>query len=220
MLLMAANKHQGVGDGLHVHHLPNLCTDRFEQCKHKKSTRFPSLRILRCGVLPCCAPNFETFQRKKLKKLTNLSFATQHIQHTTSTMAKGSKLLSALDNYKGVNHKLEHQKKQQKAAEKRKRSRAEDQEDEAVLEDAIKEAEKTVLASGKKDKKGAKRAKVEAEESDEEESGAEEWETDDEDKTHAVCCSLLDESRAAILTLIAEKHCKTGRGRLRRRIRL
>ncbi|THV66652.1 hypothetical protein D6D02_09667 [Aureobasidium pullulans] len=100
-------------------------------------------------------------------------------------MAKGSKLLSALDNYKGVNHKLEHQKKQQKAAEKRKRSRAEDQEDEAVLEDAIKEAEKTVLASGKKDKKGAKRAKVEAEENDEEESGAEEWETDDEDKTHA-----------------------------------
>ncbi|KAG9811495.1 hypothetical protein KCU68_g20611, partial [Aureobasidium melanogenum] len=59
-------------------------------------------------------------------------------------MAKGSKLLAALDREKGVNHKLERQKKQQKAAEKRKRSRVEDQEDEAVLEDAIKEAEETV----------------------------------------------------------------------------
>ncbi|KAH0009774.1 Ebp2-domain-containing protein, partial [Aureobasidium melanogenum] len=89
----------------------------------------------------------------------------------------------ALDREKGVNHKLERQKKQQKAAEKRKRSRVEDQEDEAVLEDAIKEAEETVsgAAAGKKDKKGAKRAKVEQEEEDEEE----EWETDDEDKTHA-----------------------------------
>ncbi|KAH0352758.1 Ebp2-domain-containing protein, partial [Aureobasidium melanogenum] len=98
-------------------------------------------------------------------------------------MAKGSKLLAALDREKGVNHKLERQKKQQKAAEKRKRARVEDQEDEAVLEDAIKEAEETVsgAAAGKKDKKGAKRAKVEQEEEDEEE----EWETDDEDKTHA-----------------------------------
>ncbi|KAG9531375.1 Ebp2-domain-containing protein, partial [Aureobasidium melanogenum] len=97
-------------------------------------------------------------------------------------MAKGSKLLAALDREKGVDHKLERQKKQQKAAEKRKRSRVEDQEDEAVLEDAIKEAEETVsgAAAGKKDKKGAKRAKVEQEEDEEEE-----WETDDEDKTHA-----------------------------------
>jgi rRNA-processing protein EBP2 len=101
-------------------------------------------------------------------------------------MAKGSKLLAALDREKGVDHKLERQKKQQKAAEKRKRSRVEDQEDEAVLEDAIKEAEETVsgAAAGKKDKKGAKRAKVEQEEDEEEE-----WETDDEDKTHAVCLS-------------------------------
>ncbi|KAI4739558.1 Ebp2-domain-containing protein [Aureobasidium sp. EXF-12298] len=97
-------------------------------------------------------------------------------------MAKGSKLLAALDREKGVDHKLERQKKQQKAAEKRKRSRVEDQEDEAVLEDAIKEAEETVsgAAAGNKDKKGAKRAKVEQEEDEEEE-----WETDDEDKTHA-----------------------------------
>ncbi|KAI4717632.1 Ebp2-domain-containing protein [Aureobasidium sp. EXF-10727] len=96
-------------------------------------------------------------------------------------MVKGSKLLAALDREKGVDHKLERQKKQQKAAEKRKRSRAEDQDDEALLEDAIKEAEKTVLkdAGAKKDKKGAKRAKVEQQEEDEE------WETDDEDKTHA-----------------------------------
>ncbi|KAG9519665.1 Ebp2-domain-containing protein, partial [Aureobasidium melanogenum] len=97
-------------------------------------------------------------------------------------MAKGSKLLAALDREKGVDHKLERQKKQQKAAEKRKRSRVEDQEDEAVLEDAIKEAEETVsgAAAGNKDKKGAKRAKVEQEEDEDEE-----WETDDEDKTHA-----------------------------------
>jgi rRNA-processing protein EBP2 len=102
-------------------------------------------------------------------------------------MVKGSKLLAALKNEKGFDPKLERQKKQQKAAEKRKRSRVEDQEDEAVLEDAIKEAEETVLdAAGskkeKKDKKGAKRAKVEQEDEVEEE-----WETDDEDKTHAVC---------------------------------
>ncbi|KAI4738441.1 Ebp2-domain-containing protein [Aureobasidium sp. EXF-12298] len=101
-------------------------------------------------------------------------------------MVKGSKLLAALDREKGVDHKLERQKKQQKAAEKRKRSRVEDQEDEAVLEDAIKEAEETVLGAAgskkeKKDKKGAKRAKVEQEDEDEQE----EWETDDEDKTHA-----------------------------------
>ncbi|KAG9696698.1 Ebp2-domain-containing protein, partial [Aureobasidium melanogenum] len=96
-------------------------------------------------------------------------------------MAKGSKLLAALDREKGVNHKLERQKKQQKAAEKRKRARVEEQEDEAVLEDAIKEAEATT--AGKKDKKGAKRAKVEPEDEEEDE---EEWETDDEDKTHAV----------------------------------
>lgn len=102
-------------------------------------------------------------------------------------MVKGSKLLAALDREKGVDHKLERQKKQQKAAEKRKRSRVEDQEDEAVLEDAIKEAEEVVATAGekkgKKDKKGAKRAKVEQEDEEEEE----EWETDDEDKTHAVC---------------------------------
>ena len=39
------------------------------------------------------------------------------------SMAKRSKLLAALDAHKGVNHKLENQKKQQKQAEKRKRSK-------------------------------------------------------------------------------------------------
>ncbi|KAI5203307.1 Ebp2-domain-containing protein [Aureobasidium subglaciale] len=105
-------------------------------------------------------------------------------------MVKGSKLLAALDREKGVNHKLEHQKKQQKAAEKRKRSRAEDQEDEAVLEEAIKDAEETVSGAAgkkeKKDKKGAKRAKVvQQEEVEAEDEDDEEWESDDEDKTHA-----------------------------------
>lgn len=40
-------------------------------------------------------------------------------------MAKDKKLKSALDRYKGVDHKLEHQKKLQKQAEKRKRQRRE-----------------------------------------------------------------------------------------------
>lgn len=120
-------------------------------------------------------------------------------------MAKGSKLLAALDREKGVNHKLERQKKQQKAAEKRKRSRVEDQEDEAVLEDAIKEAEETVSGdAGKKDKKGAKRAKVEQEDEVEEED--EEWETDDEDKTHAVCvCAIVCTMRMMMLILCSRK---------------
>lgn len=152
----------------------------------KMNLSFPTF----CGVLPC--PIFRDFSSKE--KSSPSSFANQplFLNHYTyykfhKTMAKGSKLLAALDREKGVNHKLERQKKQQKAAEKRKRSRVEDQEDEAVLEDVIKEAEETVsgVAAGKKDKKGAKRAKVEQEEEDEEE----EWETDDEDKTHAVCLS-------------------------------
>jgi hypothetical protein len=113
----------------------------------------------------------------------------QTTTQTHTTMVKGSKLLAALDREKGVNPKLERNKRQQKAAEKRKRSRAEDQEDEVVLEDAVKEAEETVLGAAgskkeKKDKKGAKRAKVEQEEVVEEDD---EWESDDEDKTHAVC---------------------------------
>jgi rRNA-processing protein EBP2 len=136
-------------------------------------------------------------------------------------MVKGSKLLSALDRYKGVDHKQEHQKKQQKAAEKRKRSRTDDDDDdednnngdEALLANMIKQAEKALAsaASGKKDKKknGAKRAKVEQDEqedeqdkqaeavieSDSDEPGDEEWESDededDEDKTHAVCLFFL-----------------------------
>jgi rRNA-processing protein EBP2 len=109
-------------------------------------------------------------------------------------MVKGSKLLAALDREKGVNPKLERNKRQQKAAEKRKRSKVEDQEDEVVLEDAIKEAEETVLgATGSKkenkDKKGAKRAKVEQEDEEEDE-----WESDDEDKTHAVCLTCAADS--------------------------
>lgn len=46
----------------------------------------------------------------------------QQIDHDPS-MAKRSKLLTALDAHKGVNYKLENQKKQQKQAEKRKRSK-------------------------------------------------------------------------------------------------
>ncbi|KAL1302950.1 hypothetical protein AAFC00_003269 [Neodothiora populina] len=73
-------------------------------------------------------------------------------------MAKGSKLKAALDNYKGVDKRAEHQKQVQKAgvknAEKRKRARAEGEGEDAVLEKAVNEAaEKTEKKAG--DKKAA-----------------------------------------------------------------
>jgi rRNA-processing protein EBP2 len=135
--------------------------------------------------------DFRDFVQEKKFPDRLLTFPQLTTHKFLTTMVKGSKLLAALKNEKGFDPKLERQKKQQKAAAKRKRSRVEEQEDEAVLEDAIKEAEEETVAGAagakkeKKDKKGAKRAKVEQE--DEDEEVEEEWETDDEDKTHAVC---------------------------------
>ena len=49
-------------------------------------------------------------------------------------MAKKSKLLDALDRYKGVDHELERQKKMQKQAERRKQAKREEIADGAVIE--------------------------------------------------------------------------------------
>lgn len=55
-------------------------------------------------------------------------------------MAKGSKLKNALDRFKGVDHKLENQKKQQKTAEKRKRSKVEGEDEDVKLDKAVAQA--------------------------------------------------------------------------------
>lgn len=165
--------------------LGDLCTPELLVMQDSTKPNLASPHILRrfaLSDLSRLSRLKEKSSRARALRITRFSNLHQYINNShKNTMAKGSKLLAALDREKGVNHKLERQKKQQKAAEKRKRARVEEQEDEAVLEDAIKEAEATT--AGKKDKKGAKRAKVEQEEEEEDE---EEWETDDEDKTHAV----------------------------------
>ncbi|KXT12197.1 hypothetical protein AC579_3438 [Pseudocercospora musae] len=87
-------------------------------------------------------------------------------------MAKTMKLKAALEREKGVNHKLEKQKKMQKAAEKRKRQKKEPHVDVEALEKQEEAANGT-----KKSKKAAKRPKPA--EGSESESEAEGWETDD-----------------------------------------
>ncbi|KAJ9629464.1 rRNA-processing protein EBP2 [Taxawa tesnikishii (nom. ined.)] len=118
-------------------------------------------------------------------------------------MAKGSKLKQALDRYKGVDHKLEKQKKQQKQAEKRKRAKAGDEKDTEILEEAVEKAEEAAeepaevpkdavelkKERSKKRKRQAARevdetsAAVAADEDQEDgaSEGSEEWETDEED---------------------------------------
>lgn len=106
-------------------------------------------------------------------------------------MAK-TKLKAALDNFKGVDHKLEHQKRLQKKAEKRKRSKLDNEEEDAILEGAVAGAlEEAALP--KADRKQAKRTKtakeeavvpdVESAEADdsEDEEMSEGWETADEE---------------------------------------
>lgn len=90
-------------------------------------------------------------------------------------MAKGSKLKAALENFKGVDKKVEHQKAVQKAgvknAEKRKRAKLENEEEDAILEGAVdkaeKKSEKSAAPPAKKSKKNkaqrqAKRAQLAA----------------------------------------------------------
>lgn len=191
--LLEVKDNQGDGDGLGI---PLRLCIKAPELMHSQ-IEFPARRARAFAQ----GPTFETFIASK-KKFLDTTFFKQP-QHKFTTMVKGSKLLAALDREKGVNPKLERNKRQQKAAEKRKRSRAEDQEDEVVLEDAIKEAEETVLgATGskkeKKDKKGAKRAKVEQEDEADEDD---EWESDDEDKTHAVCLACAADGGNIVHTL-------------------
>ena len=101
-------------------------------------------------------------------------------------MAKGSKLLSALDRYKGKDHKQEHQKKLQKQAEKRKRAKLDHEDDKRVLAQVVAERAQE-LENGAKADKSKKRKKTETAKDDDDaqedgsEAGSEGWETDESD---------------------------------------
>lgn len=138
-------------------------------------------------------------------------------------MAKGSKLKLALDNFKGVDHKQDHQKKLQKNAEKRKRAKVENEEEGVILEQSIAEAGKaTAPPPAKKSKKNkaqrqAKRAQankvenpvsededalIEAALEDEEESDAEEqklteedWESEDSEEVTLAVLRLFRQQK-------------------------
>lgn len=131
-------------------------------------------------------------------------------------MAKGSKLKAALDNFKGVDKKAEHQKQVQKAglknAEKRKRAKIENDEDDgAAVDKAGSKSDKTSAPPAKKSKKNkaqrqAKRVQlaavaagatlddIENGDSDVSEIGVQddhvvaekEWETDEEEEEHTL----------------------------------
>lgn len=151
-----------------------------------------------------------------------------NISHYFLNMAKGSKLKQALDRYKNVDHKLDKQHKQEKAAEKRKRSKTENEDEDAILENAVAEAEeKTLPKTAGKDKRSAKKAKIDAVEeveSAEEIVEDEGWETDEaEENTLAVRHSYdLSAVIAKLTKHLAEQPCKISRGyigfrRVRRR---
>ena len=72
-------------------------------------------------------------------------------------MVKGSKLKQALDRFKGVDHKLDHQKKLQKTAEKRKRSKVDNEEEDAVPDKSVAQAEKSAPPAKKSKKNKAQR---------------------------------------------------------------
>ena len=96
-------------------------------------------------------------------------------------MAKDRKLKAALDRYKGVDYKLEHQKKLQKQAEKKKRqNKGEESEDDVAIDvvgsDADEEAEERIRAEVAKQLKREELAADAAEELDGETPG---WETDE-----------------------------------------
>lgn len=93
-------------------------------------------------------------------------------------MAKKSKLLNALDRYKGVDHELERQKKMQKQAERRKRARREGMADDGdgdvdMMEDGDVGKSQGMLNGNKDSHDG-----VEDLEGD---SGSEDWETEDDE---------------------------------------
>ena len=99
-------------------------------------------------------------------------------------MAKDRKLKAALDRYQGVDHKLEHQKKQQKQAEKKKRQKNEEQaEDEVAIDivgsDADGEDEDKIRAEVAEQLKREELAADATEELDAVDGEVEGWETDE-----------------------------------------
>ncbi len=107
---------------------------------------------------------------------------------------KGSKLLSALDNHKGRNYQLEHQKKLQKQAEKRKRAKREAH---AGTDEDLEQ-----ISKGPVEKLETEGEQRNGESAHEQEQGtqpngevgvevAEQWETDEEeDEVNEVLCSM------------------------------
>jgi rRNA-processing protein EBP2 len=102
-------------------------------------------------------------------------------------MAKDRKLKSALDRYKGVDYKLEHQKKQQKQAEKKRRQKSEEQgEDDVAIDvvgsDADEEAEERIRAEVAEQLKREELAADAAEEREAVDGEVEGWETDESEE--------------------------------------
>lgn len=119
-------------------------------------------------------------------------------------MAREKTLKAALDRHKGVNHKLEHQKKLQKLAEKRKRAKKAPDQDGADIEqlrgglEELLEAE--AIATDPNKSKKVKKAANKAEAEEKLNGEADGWETDgsegveDEDDDVEVVGAMEDES--------------------------
>lgn len=101
-------------------------------------------------------------------------------------MAKDRKLKAALDRYKGVDHKLEHQKKQQKQAEKKRKPKREEEEDiddevaiDIVGSDADEDTEERIRVEVAEQLKREELAADAAEELENVDGEIEGWETDE-----------------------------------------
>lgn len=98
-------------------------------------------------------------------------------------MAKDKKLKAALERYKGVDHKLERQKKLQKDAEKRKLKKKRSDVDVDALEDAVADEEELEeaqeLAKSTKDSRREKKAAKKAQAAEKVNGEADGWETEE-----------------------------------------
>ena len=120
---------------------------------------------------------------------------------------KDLKLKNALDRHKGVDHRLESQKRQQKKAEKRKRARSGNEKDDEVPEDAVAHAEEVAVTGKVAKGRSSKRAKLSPPEEDAEvdvagedgeAEGLEGWETDgDEDELAQSGLAELEDSETS-----------------------
>ena len=102
----------------------------------------------------------------------------------TTNMAKDRKLKAALDRHKGVDYKLEHQKKKQKQAEKKRRGNEENEENDEVAidvvgSDADEADEEKIRAEVAEQLKREEFAADAAEERDAVDGEVEGWETDE-----------------------------------------